>query len=231
MRNLVTSTLWISLLLAAACSKEEPPPTPTDPTPINWQPPVVQTIPSGVTYTDMARRAGIDFVHYNAASAAKLLPETMGAGVAVIEFEPGDVRLLFIQGELWEGQDRPPEGEPTMRLYKRTGKWQFKDVTKESGLDVPCNGMGARQRLVVGVCEDRQKRRPAQIIQWRRHVRRCTRRDDGLWPVASRPRRVPRPCGRGRSAPRRDSVRCCGRAPARLGARRPARRASRRSRQ
>lgn len=142
MRSRVTSTLWISLLLAVACSKEEPPPTKRDPEPIDWQPPVVETIPSGVTYTDMTRRAGIDFVHYNAASANKWLPETMGAGVAVIEFEPGDVRLLFIQGQLWEGQDRPPEGEPTMRLYKRIGEWQFKDVTKESGLDVPCHGMG-----------------------------------------------------------------------------------------
>jgi hypothetical protein len=43
--------------------------------------------PPAVTFTDVAREAGIDFVHFNGATGAKLLPETMGGGGAFFDLD------------------------------------------------------------------------------------------------------------------------------------------------
>src|SRR5438046_8619105 len=40
-----------------------------------------------VKFTDITAQAGIDFIHFNSASPEKLLPETMGAGVAFLDFD------------------------------------------------------------------------------------------------------------------------------------------------
>ena len=44
----------------------------------------------GVRFTDVTAKAGIDFHHFDGASGKKLLPETMGGGVAVIDFDNDD---------------------------------------------------------------------------------------------------------------------------------------------
>ncbi|HUD47000.1 MAG TPA: CRTAC1 family protein [Candidatus Baltobacteraceae bacterium] len=99
-------------------------------------------IPS-VKFVDITAAAGIHFVHNNGAYGDKLLPETMGGGVAFLDYDgDGSQDLLFINSTYWPGH--APQGEklPTMALYHNDGRGQFTDVTPGSGLDVSFYGMG-----------------------------------------------------------------------------------------
>ena len=97
-------------------------------------------IPS-VSFKDVTKESGITFVHNNGAYGDKLLPETMGSGVAFVDFDSdGDHDLLFVNSTSW-----PWKGgkATTSALYRNDGKGKFEDVTAGSGLDVPLFGMGA----------------------------------------------------------------------------------------
>jgi hypothetical protein len=95
-----------------------------------------------VKFTDITA-AGIDFVHYNGTYGEKLLPETMGGGVAFFDCDSdGDPDLLFTNGTDWPGKAKPGAPKHTARLYRNDGKGNFHDATKGSGLDVPMYGMG-----------------------------------------------------------------------------------------
>lgn len=96
-----------------------------------------------VKFTDVTAAAGITFVHNNGATGDKLLPETMGSGVAVFDFDnDGDQDLLFVNATYWPG--KIPEGRAltTPALYRNDGAGNFQDVTASSGLGVSFYGMG-----------------------------------------------------------------------------------------
>src|SRR5580765_4323766 len=94
-------------------------------------------------FTDITSQAGITFVHNNGAFGDKLLPETMGGGVAFFDFDnDGNQDLLFINSTYWP-QHIPAGKQPTaMALYRNDGRGHFTDVTANSGLDVSFYGMG-----------------------------------------------------------------------------------------
>ncbi len=95
-----------------------------------------------VKFLDVTREAGIHFVHYNGAVGDKLLPETMGAGVAFIDYDlDGDPDLFFVNSSAWPGHDGPSPA-PTQALYRNDGKGHFEDVTKAAGLDKTFYGQG-----------------------------------------------------------------------------------------
>ena len=93
-------------------------------------------------YRDITRASGVKFIHRNGAYGEKLLPETMGGGVAVIDVRGnGRADLIFVDSGSWpwRGGGRPP----TLALYLNDGKGQFRDATAGSGLDtVRLYGMG-----------------------------------------------------------------------------------------
>lgn len=92
-------------------------------------------------FTDITEQVGITFVHNNGATGDKLLPETMGGGVAFFDFDnDGDQDLLLINSQDWPW-DEPSERANTSVLY-RNDAGEFVDVTAGSGLDVPLYGMG-----------------------------------------------------------------------------------------
>jgi hypothetical protein len=94
-------------------------------------------------FTDITQESGITFAHVNGAYGDKLLPETMGGGVAFLDYDnDGQQDLLFINSTYWPGH--VPEGKlpPTLTLYHNDGHGHFTDVTKGSGLEVSCYGMG-----------------------------------------------------------------------------------------
>src|SRR5438552_12631576 len=96
-----------------------------------------------VTFTDITAAAGINFAHNNGAYGDKLLPETMGGGVAFFDFDnDGDQDLLLINSTYWPGHIPPGRQPTTMALYRNDGKGHFEDVTAGSGLDVSFYGMG-----------------------------------------------------------------------------------------
>ena len=99
-------------------------------------------IPS-TQFTDITAAAGLAFVHCNGAYGDKLLPETMGGGVAFFDYDnDGHQDLLFINSTYWPGHIPPDTKPPTMALYHNDGHGRFTEVTAGSGLDVTFYGMG-----------------------------------------------------------------------------------------
>ncbi len=97
-----------------------------------------------VKFTDITRGAGVTFVHNNGAYGDKLLPETMGGGVAFLDFDnDGDQDLLFINSTFWPDHIPPGQKPTTPVLYRNDGRGSFTDATIGSGLDVSFYGMGA----------------------------------------------------------------------------------------
>ena len=95
-----------------------------------------------VRFVDVTRRAGIDFTHVNGATGEKLLPETMGGGVALFDYDrDGDPDLLLVNSNHWPHQT-PSGPAPTMALYQNDGLGHFQNVTKQAGLNVSFYGMG-----------------------------------------------------------------------------------------
>jgi hypothetical protein len=96
-----------------------------------------------VHFTDVTEKAGIHFKHHNGATGQKLLPETMGPGVAFLDFfNSGRQDLLFVNSCPWPGDVRNGEPLPTHAFYRNNGDGTFTDVTREVGLDVTMYGLG-----------------------------------------------------------------------------------------
>ena len=96
-----------------------------------------------VTFTDITKEAGIDFRHVSGARGEKLLPETMGGGWRVFDFDhDGDQDLLLVNSSEWPWTKEPATPKATPGLYQNDGKGSFKNVTVGSGLDVTLFGMG-----------------------------------------------------------------------------------------
>jgi hypothetical protein len=94
-----------------------------------------------VRFTDVTAAAGIRFTHVNGAVGRKLLPETMGSGVAVIDYDrDGRPDLFFVNSRPWPGGSAD---RPTPALYRNAGDDTFADMTAAAGLDVSLYGMGA----------------------------------------------------------------------------------------
>jgi len=95
-----------------------------------------------VRFTDVTQASGIDFVHERGAEGEKLLPETMGAGVAFVDHDQdGDADLILVNGTFWPGSKR--EGaRPTQALYANDGAGHFTNASAASGLATSFYGMG-----------------------------------------------------------------------------------------
>ena len=94
-------------------------------------------------FTDITKEAGITFTHVNGAYGEKLLPETMGGGVAFIDYDNGGHQdLLLVNSTYWPGHVPAGKQPPTLALYHNDGHGHFTDVTAGSGLDVSFYGMG-----------------------------------------------------------------------------------------
>ncbi len=94
-------------------------------------------------FTDITANAGIDFVHHNGAYGQKLLPETMGGGVAFLDYDnDGLPDLLFVNSCDWPWRTSSNHPQPTMALYHNEGAGRFRNATAGSGLDVSFYGMG-----------------------------------------------------------------------------------------
>lgn len=96
-----------------------------------------------IVFRDITQSAGIDFKHTNGNTGKKLLPQTMGGGVAFVDFDnDGDQDLFFVNSCYWPGEQPPGVDPPTMKMYRNDGKGNFEDVTSACGLDQSFYGMG-----------------------------------------------------------------------------------------
>jgi enediyne biosynthesis protein E4 len=86
-----------------------------------------------VTFTDVARAAGITFHHDNAASPEKYLIETMGSGCGWIDYDQnGLLDLYLVNGAATRVYS--PSRPLRSTLYRNNGDGTFTDVTGKAGV-------------------------------------------------------------------------------------------------
>jgi hypothetical protein len=94
----------------------------------------------GFRFTDVTEAAGIHFHHNSGAYGGKLLPETLGAGCAFLDYDAdGWQDILLVNGMDWPGHKRQ---RSMLQLYRNNRDGTFTDVTRRAGLDVEMYGMG-----------------------------------------------------------------------------------------
>ncbi len=135
-RSVAIATL-LALASGLACRTSEPPrveatapraPAPPAPPP---------------SFTDVTAGSGVDFVHRSGRSPHRYMPETMGSGVAIFDFDGDGLQDLYFvdAGPVpADGSDPLPGGN---RLYRNLGNWRFQDVTASAGVPGRGHGMGA----------------------------------------------------------------------------------------
>jgi len=106
-------------------------------------------------FREVAEEVGLKFHHFTGATGEFYMPEIMGSGVALFDYDnDGDLDVYLIQGATFDpAQDPrhtkfpPPAGwKPGNRLFRNllseTGKLQFVDVTEQAGVGHVGYGMG-----------------------------------------------------------------------------------------
>ena len=120
--------LWWMLALAgliAGCQRSDTPHAPKT------------ASSSSAWFEDVTSRSGLDFVHDSGATGAYLMPESIGSGGAIFDFD-NDGRL-----DLYLVHHAAPGSKSRNRLYHQEASGVFRDVSEGSGLDVTGQGMGA----------------------------------------------------------------------------------------
>src|SRR5271166_4951475 len=103
-------------------------------------------------FEDVAKQTGIDFWQYSGAKGEFLLPEMVGSGAALIDYDnDGDMDVFLVQGYPTDPQGKavvplPAGWKPGNRLFRNnlnpSGKLTFTDVTESAGLAYAGQGMG-----------------------------------------------------------------------------------------
>jgi tetratricopeptide (TPR) repeat protein len=120
-----------------------------------------------LSFVDDADRAGLTFVYNNGRSTERQLPETMGCGVALLDYDgDGWLDVYVVQG----GPFPPQAGSLATnhdRLFRNLGQGQFNDVTAEVGLE-RCKG-GYGHGVAVGDY-DNDGRPDLFVTRWRSYA-------------------------------------------------------------
>src|SRR5437660_304967 len=106
-------------------------------------------------FREVAEEVGLKFHHFTGATGEFYMPEIMGSGVALFDYDnDGDLDVYLIQGATFDPAQDPrhakfpsPAGwKPANRLFRNllseTGKLQFVDVTEQAGVGHVGYGMG-----------------------------------------------------------------------------------------
>jgi hypothetical protein len=121
-----------------------------------WQWNTARSVSSTVPlFREVAEEVGFKFHHFTGATGEFFMPEIMGAGVALFDYDnDGDLDVYLVQGTTFDPtQDPrhakfppPPGWKPGNRLFRNllseTGKLEFVDVTETAGVGHIGYGMG-----------------------------------------------------------------------------------------
>ena len=95
-----------------------------------------------VSFTDVTREVGIDFVHETGAFGEKWMPESMGSGGGFLDYDgDGNLDVFLVNGMEWPGHETREESA-VQGLFRNRGDGTFQDVSEEAGVDVSAYGMG-----------------------------------------------------------------------------------------
>jgi hypothetical protein len=121
---LLGGALVVSGMYAGCRPAPDGPPEPAEPEPLRapW-------------FTDVTDEVGLDFVHDAGPLDRFFMPEALGSGAALFDFD-GDGLL-----DIYLLQNGGPKGK-TNRLYRQLPGGRFQDVSKGSGLDFAGHNMG-----------------------------------------------------------------------------------------
>ena len=103
-------------------------------------------------FRDVAPETGLVFHHFNGGAGRHYMPEIMGSGVALLDFDnDGDLDIYLAQGAPLDSKGKPlfpppPAWKPGNRLFKNllseTGKLRFIDITEKAGVGYTGYSMG-----------------------------------------------------------------------------------------
>ena len=110
-------------------------------------------------FRDVAEESGLRFRHFTGSSGQYFMPEIMGAGAALLDYDgDGDLDVLLLQGTMLEASKTPREARfppapgqpPGARLFRNDlargadgrPRLRFTDVTEKAGLRFLGYGMG-----------------------------------------------------------------------------------------
>jgi hypothetical protein len=117
-------------------------------------------------FTDDAEAAGLKFVYHNGRSKRHQLPETMGGGVALLDYDgDGNLDVYLVQGGSFPPES-PPSADGGDRLFRNLGGGRFEDVTERTGL-------AGRSGFGFGVAVgdfDNDGRPDLFVTRWRRYA-------------------------------------------------------------
>lgn len=143
----------IALLIISGCKRHEPSPLPNVASrsaspdasapkgPVKDVKPEVDRPVGPIQFTDVTAQAGIHFRHNSGAFGKKYLPETMGSGVCVLDYDnDGWQDILFVNSMDWPGHHQAGKSFPA--LYHNNKNGTFTDVTRQSGLALEMYGLG-----------------------------------------------------------------------------------------
>ncbi|MET0625286.1 MAG: CRTAC1 family protein [Pyrinomonadaceae bacterium] len=144
------------LLLCAVAEAQQPPARRTGRSYESTPPPARKATtpapqsPSPVTFEDVGARLGVNFRHAASPTSQKYLPETMGAGVALFDYDTdGRLDIFFTNGarlaDPMPDAAAPDKRDPRFwnRLYHQKSDGTFEDVTERAGLRGEGYSMGA----------------------------------------------------------------------------------------
>jgi enediyne biosynthesis protein E4 len=117
------------------------------------------SLPSSPVFNEVADQSGLDFRHYNGMSGQYYLPEIMGSGAALLDYDnDGDLDIFIVQGSVIDSKTKPGDtlfpwresAPPRARLYRNDlvvdqhghRELKFTDVTEKSGILAAGYGMG-----------------------------------------------------------------------------------------
>ena len=99
--------------------------------------------PEPPLFVESAATTGLVFTHVNGAAGRYYMPEVMGAGLALFDYDnDGDLDVFLVQG----GPLAAGPASPTSRLFRNDlagGRLRFTDVTERAGVGLRAYGMGA----------------------------------------------------------------------------------------
>jgi hypothetical protein len=113
--------IWLAILVSG-CSHADPPRA-ADPKGIPW-------------FADFTQEAGLHFVHDAGPLGSYFLPECMGSGAALFDFDNDGLLDVYLL------QNGGPNSSSTNRLFRQWPAGKFTDVSAGSGLDIAGYNMG-----------------------------------------------------------------------------------------